>query len=342
MQQNFIKILLLVLFLFTWITEANASLETLYQQFNGENVSKEDISHWINQFDLEDQETATLLLEQIHYYSYKSLVNDLTLLHKKLLVQLKEDNFIADIQNEMAFDHVDFSKTYPAKSGDLISYFYRSANVIRAVAFKNLADLSIEKEDHADKALIILEDYVGTGTQFLFEFYSKRHYELFNSYKKVYFVVLVATDNAIKRFEKVRNGEYESLGHDFISMIGIQGEEAQKEAYEVVKRIPQDKLEILYLHKELPLSDYSKNPEVTNKILALLDKYNIKRYLGGNFSSFGRTVFFYNCPNNLPEILWNSHSIHRDGSPWTPLFKRVEDLSIYSVFKNVPIEKQIW
>jgi hypothetical protein len=120
------------------------------------------------------------------------------------------------------------------------------------------------------------------------------------------------------------------------------GKIIEKEALANVRKIPKDKLEIIYLHKEIPLNDSSRNPDTTNKLLALLDKYNVKRYLGGNFSSFGHTVFFYNCPNNLPEILWNSQSIHRDGTPWIPLFKRVEDLSIYDMSKTIPIEEQIW
>lgn len=340
MRFNFVKIGLLVFSFYIGTINAEVNLEVLTNKFYNENISKDDIEHWINQFDPEDRESAILLLEQIHYYSYKSLINDLRSLHKKLLVELREDGFIEGVENEMTFDKVDFSKTYPAKSGDLISYFYRSSNLIRAVAFKNLSDLTTDTKNHSNKALIILEDYVGTGTQFLFELYSKRYHELFNSYKKVYFVVLVATDGAIKRFEKVNKGEYDSLAEDFISIIGIK--DAKNGVVEAVSRIPKDKLEILYLHKEIPLNDSSRDPNITNKISALLNKYNIKRYLGGTFSSFGHTVFFYNCPNNLPEILWNSQSIHRNGNPWIPLFKRVEDLSIYEMSKNIPVENQIW
>lgn len=343
-MQNFLKILILTFFLSTGIVEAKYDIGSLYNQFNSENISQNEIQQWLDQFDSEDQEAAVLLLEQIQYFSYKQLMNDLKLLHKKLLLKLKIDGFINNSEKELVFESVDFSKTFPAKSGDLISYFYRGSNLIRAVSFKNLSDLfvSTEQNINSNKALVILEDYVGTGTQFLFELYAKRYYELFNSYRKVYFVVLVATKNAVNRFEKITNGDYDSLTQDFISILNIQDENAKKEVLANFRRIPKDKLEIIYLHKEIPLNDSSRNPDTTNKLLALLDKYNIKRYLGGNFSSFGHTVFFYNCPNNLPEILWNSQSIHRDKTPWTPLFKRVEDLSIYDMSKTMPIEEQIW
>ena len=341
-MHNLLTTIFIISFFFTTGIEAKVTLEPLYHRFNSENISRNEIQKWLDQFEQEDQESATLLLDQIQYFSYPRLMNDLKLLHKKLLSALKSDGFIDHAGREIAFERIDFSKTYPAKSGDLISYFYRSSNLIRAIAFKNLADLSAEKEDHSNKALVLLEDYVGTGTQFLFELYSKQYSQLFNSYRKVYFVVVVATENAIARFEKVANNEYDSLGQDFISIMNIQDEGEKKEALANVRKIPNDKLELIYLHKEIPLNSNLRNPDVTKKISALLDKYNIKRYLGGNFSSFGHTVFFYNCPNNLPEILWNSQSIHRDGTPWTPLFKRVEDLSIYDISKGIPMEEQIW
>jgi hypothetical protein len=337
--RNLLKIFLLTVFLFSGTVEAKCDIDSLYNQFNSENISQNEIKQWVSQFDSEDQDAAVLLLEQIQYFSYKRLMADLKLLHKNLLSKLKIDGFIENPEKELVFETIDFSKTYPAKSGDLISYFYRSSNIIRAVSFKNLSDLSASAIN-SNKALVILEDYVGTGTQFLFELYSKRHHELFNSYKKVYLVTLVANKNAVRRFEKITNGD--SLAQDFIAIMNIQDENAKKEAQENVRKIPKDKLEVIYLHKEIPLNDSLRDPETTSKLFALLDKYNIKRYLGGNFSSFGHTVFFYNCPNNLPEILWNSQSIHRDGTPWTPLFKRVEDLSIYDISKTIPIEEQIW
>lgn len=202
--------------------EAKDCIGPLHEQFNSENISRKEIQQWLSQFDPEDQETAVLLLEQVQYYSYKRLMSDLKYLHKNLLLKLKKDEFIDDADKEILFNAVDFSKTYPAKSGDLISYFYRSSNLIRAISFKNLSDLSADKNDTSDKALVLLEDYVGTGTQFLIELYSKRYHELFNSYKKVYFVVLVASTNAIKKFEKIANAEYDSLSQDFIALMDIK------------------------------------------------------------------------------------------------------------------------
>lgn len=341
-MQKLFKIFIIVLFFSTATVEAKCSIDSLYNRLNSENISANAIQTWLDQFEPQDRESAVLLLEQIDYFSYNRLISDLRPLHKKLLLKLQKDKFIDQAEKELVFEAVDFSKTYPAKSGDLISYFYRSSNLIRAIVFKNLTDLETDKQDHSNRALVLLEDYVGTGTQFLFEICSKRYHELFNSYKKVYFVVLVATKNAINRFEKLANAEYESLAQDFISIMDIQDEEAKQEVLSNLKRIPKDKIEIVYLHKETPLNDSSRDPIVTAKITTLLNKYNTKRYMGGSFSSFGHSVFFYNCPNNLPEILWSVQSVCLDGTPWTPLFKRVEDVSIYDMSETIPVEDQVW
>lgn len=328
---------------FTGLIEAKNTIDSsqIYHQFDNEIISLSEIDQWLEQFDEEDREAALMLLSQIDYFSYKRLMKDLCPLHQKLLFKLVQDGFIEHMENEMEFQKVDFSKTFCAKSGDLMSYFYRNANKIRAVSFKNIGDLKEDTSDKSNKALVIVDDYVGTGVQFLFVNYAKSHHALFNEYKKIYFVVLVANIDAINRFEKIKSGDSLSFANDIIGFLNIQDKDEQLRTIEIAKRIPKEKLEIIYLHEETFLTS-TKDPQIVKQIMSVLDKYNLVRYLGGNFSTFGHTVFFYSCPNNMPEILWNSRSLKRDGSPWIPLFKRVEDLSIYDISKNIPIEKQIW
>ncbi|MBS4168939.1 hypothetical protein [Parachlamydia sp. AcF125] len=335
----------LVLLLFSaGFSNGISSAAELYKKFNEANITLAEINQWLDQFDQEDREAAIMLLQQIDYYSYRQLIKDLSFLHRQVLACLKKEGFIEDDTKEILFNKIDFSKTYPAKSGDLISYFYRTANKIRGVAFKNLDDLYRDGEDKSNRCLIILDDYASTGTQFLFEQYANAHYDLFNHYRKVFHVVLVANKSAIEKFEKVKRGDHESLAQDFFQILNVNEEAEKKKIYENVKKIHSDKLEIIFLHQEVPLFEKTKDCDAksSEKIADLLQKYCMKQYLGGNYDTNGHTVFFYNCPNNLPEILWNSKSKKRDGSPWTPLFKRIEDLSIYDMAKGIPAEEQIW
>jgi hypothetical protein len=305
-------------------------------------VSPVEIENWLSQFDLEDRETAILLLDQIDYFSYNRIMNDLKQLHQKVLSHLELDHFVGDKNNEILFRNIDFSKIYSAKSGDLISYFYRSANKIRAASFKNVSDILLENHDKSEKVLVLLEDYINTGIQFLYEIYAKQQHELFNQYKKVYFTVLVANDDAILRFEKIKNRDYESVAQDFTSIIGMNDKKSKKKILEQIQKISSDKIEIIFLNREYSLNNERFNQEISSKIIHLLRKYSFPYYRYGKFPSYGHTIFFYNSPNNLPEILWNAKAIKKDGSPWIPLFRRVEDLSIYDIAKFIPIKEQVW
>ena len=64
-------------------------------------------------------------------------------------------------------------------------------------------------------------------------------------------------------------------------------------------------------------------------------------FKGLTMDSYGHTAFFYNCPNNLPAILWDSNLKQPNGQSWIPLLKRTEDISIYERAQNFPIEKQV-
>ncbi|HSW86959.1 MAG TPA: hypothetical protein VLG49_05610 [Rhabdochlamydiaceae bacterium] len=302
-----------------------------------------EIEQWLEQFELQDREAASLLLEHIDYFTYPLMMEGLKTLHGQLLVKLKEDGFISNSTIEHHYESVDFSKTYVAKSGDLVSYFYRNANKIRSVSFKNLSDLPADKKD---RALILLDDYIGTGTQFLYRAYAKENYQLFNEYKKVYLVVLVANTSAIKKFKKIKNGDYQSLTQEFISFLKIEDEKAKQNIEQILRRVPSGKVELIYLIEEKSLVELDS--ETREKIQILLDKYKFKGSLQTNFfdslslESYGHTAFFYSCPNNLPAILWNSKLIQTNGSPWVPIFKRIEDISIYDRSRNVPVEDHVW
>lgn len=82
---------------------------------------------WLSQFENQDKATATELLNQIDYFSYEQIYDDLKALHKKLIAILVDKEVV-------------YSKTYVAKSGDLISYFYRTSNKIPCILFKNLSE----------------------------------------------------------------------------------------------------------------------------------------------------------------------------------------------------------
>lgn len=296
-------------------------------------VSSEEIHRWLDQFDPEDQESAKLLLSTIDFYSYKRILKELVIAHRKLLDTMKEQGIDSS--------KVDYSKTYSAKSGDLISYFYRKANKLRGADFQNIEALTHKDNDRSDRCLVLLEDYLGSGLQFLYGCYGRKHADLFNSYRKVFLVVLVANTQAIKRFEQLNQGNNSTIAQEFARIVCPWQLTSEQEMLDMINKIPKGKLELIFAKEEKPLTDILAADKEQGEIESLLNKYNLTRYFGGNFA-IGHTVFFYSSPNNLPEILWNTKSIKRDGSPWIPLFSRVEDLSIYFDAQLVPQEEQVW
>ncbi len=286
---------------------------------------------WLSQFEDQDQQTATALIDQIDYFSYERVCEDLKTLHRNVTSKVEGHTVV-------------YSRAYVAKSGDLISYFYRTSNKISSFLFKNLSD---HVDDKSNKVLVLLEDYVGTGTQFLYRIYAKENYELFNQYKKVYLATLVANTSSIRKFDLIRSGQYELLADEFISFLDRpKDEETRNNMIKMLKRIPSGKFELIYLHEEKPLSD-TLDPSEHLKISALIDKYGkysmeTNFFKGLTMDSYSHTAFFYNCPNNLPAILWDSNLKQFNGQSWMPLLKRTEeDVSINERAQNPSIEKQV-
>ena len=212
---------------------------------------------WLSQFEDQDRQTATELVDQVDYFSYERVCDDLKALHCKVIPLIEDCQVV-------------YSKAYVAKSGDIISYFYRTSNKIPSILFKNLSD---PVDDKSNKVLVLLEDYVGTGTQFLYRVHAKENYELFNQYEKVYLATLVANTSAIGKFDHIRSGRYDLLADEFISFLNRpKDEETRNAMIQMLERIPLEKLELIYLYEEKPLSEIL-NPSVSCRISALIDKY---------------------------------------------------------------------
>ncbi len=300
--------------------------------------SEEQMEEWLDQFDLEDQPSARKLVSYIDYYSLDRTIRSLKRVHEKLIEQLRTDGF--DLEGEDPYEQVDFSRLYCAKSGDVVSYFYRQANKLRAASFKNLSDLILDGKTKENRALVLLEDYIGTGTQFLWENYVKFNHELFNQYRKVYFVAIVANELAIERFEQLKKGRFDEFANFLQKMEQVLNNAMSRETIiQNLGRVKPDRLQLIYGKKEVSLFERDDIPQLDrDQVERLISKYTPKSYLEDLFFVKGSTVFFFNCPNNVPNLLWNT----KNGPGWKPLFYRYEDLSVYDSAKKIPIAEQTW
>lgn len=120
------------------------------------------LDEWLDQFDVSDRRVALNLLCELEYVNRNRFVLMTKLLHQKLRSVLLAEGFVSENESHH-FGNVDFISIYPAKSGELVSYWYRKVNGIRSALFHHAGDLLRDEQSKSDKALIILDDYAGTA-----------------------------------------------------------------------------------------------------------------------------------------------------------------------------------
>ncbi len=317
-------------------------IETLYRRFNEESVSHEQITRWLNQFDAEDRPTALFLAERIDYWGYRRVHLGLHSLHHHLMERLLKDGYIDDTGPEHCYDRIDFSRSFCSKSGDLISYFYRKMNTMRSMEFVNLEGLEHRDTDLSDRALIILDDYIGTGCQFLSFSYRNEHADLFNRYGKIYVATLVANNQAIKTFQEVNAGNFDTLVRILSGVEEIDDPVEIENLRASFSSIRPGQSRLVYAKREMSLLDPESSLDEAQRtgLQGLFEKYAPNYYCHGLFNLASNTVFFFQCPNDAPQILWDWDCGNAPGQ-WYPLFPRVSDSSIYEHDGNIPFLQQV-
>ena len=144
-------------------------LDGLAETWNEAEITRPALGRWIKQFHAGDQPIALRLLECMQMHGWARLIRECRLLHERLCVDLAEDGF--DVER---CSDIDFTRAFVCKSGDLISYLYRKANRLPVTCFHNIEGLQANPPaPNQRRALVILDDYIGTGSQFLFTFVAR-------------------------------------------------------------------------------------------------------------------------------------------------------------------------
>lgn len=334
---------------FTSNPDLKPAFDKILANFNKPIIPPERLEKWLGQFDEPDRPTALKLLGCIDFHTYPDMFMEVQQLHECLNDQLKKDGF--DAKNHT---NVDFSKIYNCKSGDVVSYIYRKANKIRTTNFKTIEEIKKNPpKDINDRALVLLDDYIGTGSQFLIEYLAcnKENQNLFNQFKKIYFVTLSANENAINKFDLLAEGKSDVVATEHCEQYKNEAFvlNNRDQIFKSLEALNGNKLQLLTLNKEVPfLSDkYEKlSSEDKKEVKSFLEKYNVYKYPFGVGNRQGHTSFFYSAPNTLPDILWNSKigkaKVKGTDQNWMPLFQRTEDISIYKCADDIPPEYQVF
>lgn len=297
-------------------------VDALFSRFNEPVIPKERIHRWLNRFCDEDKPAALALLETIEFHTYPRLMRESRLLHVKLLEKLAADGF-----DTRTFTDVDFSREFTCKSGDVISYIYQKANAVPSVDFRNFDLLISEMKDGCDRfsgrALVILDDYIGTGSQFIFQFVARSDADIriLNNYRKVYLTSIIVNENALLKFALLRNQKFdEVLSIEECQFPDYDWPCEEKELRAALSRVDWNRIQFIFLESErsvLSPENAAIPPEEKQRIGEFLQKYGGDSTLTTSYLA-GHHVFFYGAVNSLPKILF-------------PLFSRVEDYTIYPV-----------
>lgn len=320
-----------------------ARMDRALATINAPSFDPARLKAWVLQFDPADRATALEVLEHIDFHTFDRTKQDVRIAHEKLRAALVKDGF-SKAQTGELFDNVDFSNLYAAKSGSFIGYLYRNENKIRSKCFQPLDGLKASATPKGDRALVILDDYTGTGVQFLFEGYATKYRELMSQYKKIYFVPLVAHEAAVEKFRQLADGKGREIGQRINEEYGVERPELKAEIISAMESLAGPRLELVTSKIERPLLS-PQNPDLTDeqrtRFGAFLDKYKVYKYPHGIGGAEATTAFFYKPPNTLPEIFWTVKG-SRDGAKWLPLFQRTDDVSEYTTAKYYEPEKQVW
>lgn len=253
----------------------------------------EDIENWLSNytgrfFEVQvERRIALWMLCNFTYYNEEEVNHLCRMLFKKLVHRLLIDNGLTNENDaEDCINHTVFTCIGNAsESGGLLLYHFRQENSLDLDRFIFPTDILETNSD----AIVCIDDVMISGETACGFFYA--HKEKLSS-KKLYYISLIATEDAIKRLE--------DLGITVICCA---------------------KLDSRYqLFRDSSLAFY-KYPEEKNYAKEMAEGYGMilesempLGYKDGQYC-FG---LFYNVPNNSLPIFWSTRN------NWTPIFLRKE------------------
>ena len=252
-------------------------------------IDKDDISMWLDNFQINEQKYALKLLEHLKIVSAEDLKNICEKLYKKILEKFNlQDLVFVSIGGE-------------AKSDKYISYHFRLYNEILEEQFINQFEPKLKELN--DKTIIYLDDISSTGGQLCDNWidFSKRLKNEFIISNTFVFVPLFLTKKAKQRIEEETGFQVIFLYENLLTeKNNVLSEEAK-----------------IFRGEEL------------KKATEIFSKYGRKLYpkepLGFGNSAL-LLVFPYNTPNNTLPVIWGqSYDIN---FKWKPLFPRYESKKV--------------
>lgn len=249
--------------------------------FEGD-LTDDEYKKWINQFEDYEQVYINKLVSRFNYFSLRRVQECL----KQLYGQIIEE--VGSIDN-ILFVPVG----YVVKSGSVVAYFFKKINSLRENFFCPYSELN-EKSLKNIKALVFIDDYIGSGQQSINVFRDlNEKLSVLDLNPKLIYATIVGFSEGVSlikektRFIPITSYKYSSADLPFHEdSTFFENKEEREDAMKIVKKYGEN------LYPKFPLG-YKGN--------------------SGLFS------FFYSTPNNTLPIFWSSQN------HWNPLLTRGDD-----------------
>jgi len=294
----------------------NERLDVLSEAWNEAEIARPSLGRWLAQFDAADQPIALRLLECMQMHGWARLIHECRLLHQRLCIDLAEDGF--DVER---CSDIDFTRAFVCKSGDLISYLYRKANRLPVTCFHNIEGLqAAPPEPNHRRALVILDDTIGTGSQFLFTFVARSaaNRALLQRYARVRLAAIVVHDDARQKWKLLQRRAVEqvmAIEEQQLTCVDFAPE--RQELITALASLDWRRAGLVAAGRDFPVVAHPQlSPEERQQLRAFLQRQQEAEGAGTTEFLLGHHSFFYGAPNALARVL-------------LPLFKRIEDFSVY-------------
>lgn len=291
-------------------------LDELADAWNEAEIARPSLSRWIEQFPANEQAIALRLLECMQVHGWARLIRECRLLHQRICLDLAEDGF--DVER---CSDIDFSRAFVCKSGDLIAYLYRKANRLPVTCFHNIEALQAAPPA-ADqrRALVILDDYIGTGSQFLFTFVARNaaNRALLQRYARIRLAAVVVHDDARQKWKLLQRQHLEevmAIEEQQLSCVNFAPE--RQDLLAALASLDWRRAGLVAAARDFPVIAHPQlSVEERGELRTFLKRQQQASGAGTTEFLLGHHSFFYGAPNALARVL-------------LPLFKRIEDFSVY-------------
>jgi len=294
----------------------SGKLDHLAEAWNEAEISRPSLGRWIEQFEAADQAIGLRLLECMQVHGWARLIRECRLLHQRLCADLAEDGF--DVER---CSDIDFSRAFVCKSGDLISYVYRKANRLPVTCFHNIEGLhQAQPAGPQRRALVILDDYIGTGSQFLFTFVARSaaNRQLLQRYARVRLAAIVVHDDARQKWKLLQRRDVQQvMAIEERQLTCVNFGPERDDLVAALASMDWRLSGLIAAARDFPvLAHPSLSPAERESLQCFLRAQQQASGAGTTEFLLGHHAFFYGAPNALARVL-------------LPLFKRIEDFTVY-------------